>query len=428
MKQDIKEILFIVVAFLLGSINVLYNGVFYTFMVIAFLVNLKGGYKDFWENVKQEKKYLLLPIVGVGYLVVHYLCSLFMNIPYKASWSMVETLLAYFLFIPLYLLSAKKILTFRLLRHSLFALCVGILCFNMVKLFYITGTTLFTTPVGALNLLYSQRFGTNMDMLGGFVYLEPQAIYIVTAAVISYFFILNYNKNIDKRSWLVCNILFFILFLIFLSFTVTKGSILAFLGGALFLTIVYFRKKSRKFLLTFALIFCVCTVGIYFLLPSAYMNRFKQVKNEIENVQKGNFQGSSIAPRLGLIKENFSHFDEFGLFGLGVYKGAAIREWYANSPYRLTGITNAHNSFVEFWLIGGVPGLLFIFYYFFAPICKMVRSKNYSFLTIALFVSILIAANTCVIFFLEDSKPLIVFIFALSFFYLDRFIALQHKE
>lgn len=428
MKHNINEILFIAVAFLLGSINVLYDSVFYAILIIAFLVNLKSDYKYFLNSVKQEWKYLLLPIVGVLYIVVHYLCSLLFNVPYKASWSMVEMLLAYFLFISLYVLSAKKFLTSRLLRQSLFALCAGILCFNMTKLFYIVGTSLYSNPREAFNLLYSQRFGSNMDMLGGFVYLEPQAIYIVIAAVISYFFIMNYNKNLEKRSWLICNILFLVLSLVFLSFTVTKGSILAFLGGALFLTIVYLRKKSRRFRLTFVIIFCICVVGMYFLIPSAYEKRLKQVINEIENVQEGQFEGSSIAPRLGLIKENFSHFDEFGLFGLGVYKGAATREWYSKSPYHISGISNAHNVFVEFWLIGGVPGLLFIFFYFLAPVYKMVKRKRYSFSIIAMFLSLFIAANTCVIIFLVDSKPLVIYILVLSFFYLDRFIALQLKE
>ena len=185
----IRETLFIVAAFLLGSINPLYNGVVYAFLVIAFLINLRFDFNGFRENVRREWKYLFLPLGGALYMLLHYLGSLFFEVPYRPSGSVFELLLMYFLFIPLYVVSAKSFVTVHLLRRFLLALCIGILCFNFVNLFCFTGMTLFTEPVKALNLLYSGRFGGNMAMLGGFVYLEPQAIYIAVAAVISYFFI-----------------------------------------------------------------------------------------------------------------------------------------------------------------------------------------------------------------------------------------------
>lgn len=420
-----KEGLFVAVAFLLGSINVLYNGVFCAFLGVAFLINLRSDFRGFWENVKQEKMYLLLPIGSVLFLIIHYLCSLFLTVPYRASWSMVEMLLLYFLFIPLYLLSARDFVTPFLLRRFLYALCFGVLSFCFVKLFYITGTSIFTEPANALNLIYSGRFGGNMKLLGGFVYLEPQAIYIGITAIISYFFILENSIRYFNGYRLGGGIVLFILSIIFLSFTVTKGTILAFVCGALFLTIIYLRNLSRKFWLTFITVLFIGGLGIYLLIPATYISRINQAKQEIEYLREGKFQGGSIAPRYGLMKENFSHFNDFGLFGLGVYKGSAIREWYEKSTYPIHGITNAHNSFVEFWLIGGIPGLLFVFYFWWAPVLRMIRRKKYSWLTIAMLVTFFVAANTCVIIFLVDSKPFVVFMLAMSFLYSDHFVGLQ---
>lgn len=426
--KNIRALTFVLIAFLLGSINVLYNIAFYILLVIAFGINLSYDFKGFWQNVRLEKKYVILPLLGGIYLVIHYLCSLFMDIPYKPSWSMMELLLLYFFFVPLYLLSAKGIMSYQLLRRALFALCWGVIFFNLTKLFCITGFSLFTEPVDALNLIYTGRFGGNMELLGGQVYLEPQALYICISAVISYYFMLNYNKASDCKTTLWSSMVIFVFSVVFLSFTVTKGSILAFIVGFLLISVIYFRKKSVKYRLIFTII-CVSIILLgYSLMPNAYMARIEQVKSEIHSVQEGDYKGGSIAPRLGLMKENFSHFKEFGLLGLGVYKAKMVREWYATSPYQLGGIYNSHNSFVEYWLIGGIPGLFFILFYFISPILRMRKNHQYSFLIIACILTIFIAANTCVVTILIDSAPFVIFMLSLFFLYWKYFEQLDQNS
>lgn len=416
-SKKIRTFLFIGTAFLLGSINVLYSGAFYVVMAVAFLVNVSADFKGFGENVWQERKYVLLPVGGVAYLLLHYLCSLFMNVPYRPSWSFIELLLMYFLMVPLYLLSARNIMTPLLLRRTLLALCAGILLFNFAKLFCIAGLSLFTEPVAALNLLYAGRFGGNMELLGGQVYLEPQALYIAVAAVIAYYFILEYDKACEGKGFLYANILVFVLSLIFLSFTVTKGSILGFSAGFLVLSVSYIRRQSPRVRWMFAggLVVLILLGGC--LMPKAYFVRLEQTKREIEGVLEGNYAGGSIAPRWGLMKENFSHFDEWGVVGLGVYKGKAVREWYSDSLYIQVVVTNSHNSFMEFWLVGGIPGLLFLLYYFMVPFLRMRKNKQYSLLCLASVLTIFVAANTCVVVTLSDTRPFVVFMLSLFFLY-----------
>lgn len=428
MGRDFRVWMFIAVAFLLGSINVLYNIGFYIFLSIAFLLNVSTGFKDFRENIRKEKKYIVLPLIGVLYLVVHYLVTLFMDIPYKISWSMAEILLLYYFMIPVYLLSARSFMTPVLIRRFLFALCWGIMLFNITKLFCITGLSLFTEPMKALNILYSGRFGGNMELLGGQVYLEPQALYIVISALISYFFILRQKKIPAGKGVFISSIVIFILSLVFLSFTVTKGSILAFLAGFIFLSVVFLRKKSRRFQLGFAGSILVGLVVIAVLVPKAYVVRLQAMKQEIENLQDGKFKGGSIAPRMGLMIENLDHVKEFGLFGLGVYKGATVRDWYAHSAYIPKGVYNSHNSFMEFWLVGGISGLLYILYLFAAPLIRMKRRKHYSFLSIACILGIFVAGNTCMVTILVDSSALVIFSLSLFFLYADDLWRLEREE
>ena len=415
--KKIRASFFVGTAFLLGSINVLYSGVFYAVMVVAFLVNVWADSKVFWENIRQERKYVFLPLIGLMYLIVHYLCSLFVDVPYQPSWSFVELLLMYFLLVPFYLLSARDIMTPLLLRRTLLALCAGILLFNFAKLFCITGLSLFTKPLEALNLLYFGRFGENMELLGGRVSLEAQAVYIAVAAVIAYYFILVYNKEKESKGFLYVNILFFVLSLIFLSFTVTKGSILGFAAGFLVLSVWYIRRQASRVRWMFVGGLMVLILLGGWLMPRVYHARLEQATQEITGVLEGNYEGASIAPRWGGMKENFSHFDKWGVVGLGVYEKEITREWYSNSPYMSIHMRHSHNSFMEFWLIEGIFGLLFLLYYFVAPFLRMRRNSCYSMLCLASVLTIFVPANTCVVVTLSDSRPLVIFMLSLFFLY-----------
>jgi len=408
----------------------LYGIGFYIFLVIVLLVNLKVGFKEVRENIKREWKYLILPLLGGVYLVIHYFASLIFipDIPYKPSWSTMELLLLYFFLIPLYVLSARSFLTPVLLRQGLLGLCWGILALNVVKLFYITELTLFTDPSGALNHLLVSRFGGNMAFLGGFVYLEPQAIYLVISALIGYFFILKHIQQRGNRRVLVSSIIIFILSLIFLFFTVTKGAILAFAGGFLVLSVVYFRKMPARLQWGACGVFLMMVAGVFLLLPPAYMTRLQDMKREIVSVQEGEFSGGSIGPRAGLLKENFKHFNQFGWGGLGVYKKAATRDWYAHSPYIKVEVTNAHNSFVEFWLRGGILGLFFILYFFLAPLIRMIKRRKFIYLVLAIVIAFFIGNNTCVLIILADSCPFVVMLLAMGYLYPEQFYQLQETE
>ena len=192
MSRSLRNGIFVGIAFLLGSINVLYHSVFYALLVVALVLNLIADWNGFWQEARRHRNYLLLPVIGVIYLCIHYLLSLcWGGLPYKASWSTVELLMLYFFFIPVYVVSMKKWITVSLLKCFLLALCWGILVFNAVKFFYITGTGIFTDFSGTLQMIYATRFGSNMELLKGFVLLEPQAFYLTVSGIVSYFYLLH---------------------------------------------------------------------------------------------------------------------------------------------------------------------------------------------------------------------------------------------
>ncbi len=86
------------------------------------------------------------------------------------------------------------------------------------------------------------RFGVNRDVLGSKFWLEAQAMIIAIASLASYLLV------IGAKGWkmkLFCGFMFLMLVL-FLSFTVTKSSILGFLAGFLILNVCLFRKFSLR--------------------------------------------------------------------------------------------------------------------------------------------------------------------------------------
>ena len=427
MQSKIRDYLFIAIAFLLGSVNILYNVQFYILWILVTVVFVRMDYAGFVSQVKQNWKYLVLPLVGVAYLAIHYLVSLGVGTNrYAASWNRLEILLLYFFFIPVYVLSAKSFITSSLLKRSLLALCWGTMLFNFAKLFYLTGWTLFTDTGAALEMLYATRFGCHLYFWGGHVYLEPQAIYLSVTAILSFFLVIRFMGHADRKV-VVQGVILFILSLWFLSLTVTKGAILAFLGGFLILAFVFFCRMSWKQKLFTSGVVVALILSVWVSIPDTYVQRIKETQNEIENLKKGELVGGSIAPRVALIKESFDRIEQWGICGLGVYKNAAAKEWFGQSHFaNISSLgSNVHNCFLEFWMIGGIAGLFFILYYFFVPVVRMIKTKKCSVLVLSVICALFIGCNTSVLISFVDSVPFVIFLLAVSFFYPEQFAELE---
>lgn len=430
MDKDIRCWLFVGIAFLLGSINVLYHSLFLIFLSISLVVNVLSDKKAFFRNVKANWIYLSLPILGVIYLIINYLLSYCLEFyRCQGSWSVLEILLLYFFLIPVYVVSIKKYISIRLLKKFMLGLCWGIVVFNFVKFFYITRLDFFSTPLQNIQAIYNSRFGGNMDILNGFVLLEPQAFYLAVSAVISSFFLFQCVLLHNWRSTFWSSCVIFLFSLLFLSFTVTKASILAFGCSFLFLLIILIHKLSLKWQFILIGIVLLFIMGGYWGMPDAFRERISQAQTEIVKLQQGQLEGGTIAPRVALWKESFSHFNEWGIWGLGFYEKYAVRSWNDQSPYlQIHGLRNTHNSFLNFWILGGIPGLLFILFYFFVSLLKMFRLRQYSTCLVALLITLVVTNNTCFLAGLTDSAPLVVMILAISFIYLEYFVALEKNR
>lgn len=418
-SDKLRSNVFLGIGFLVGSINLLYSELFYICLVLALLINLKGNWNDFWKDIRSEWKYVLLPLGGVVFLCIHYLLSLLLVVSHKTSWSQIESLVFYFFTFALYLVSVKNVLTSNLLKNFMLSVCLGVLVLNIVKFFYLVGCQFFVSPIIILKTLYAERFGMNMGFWGGYFYLEPQACYLAISALLSVFLLLTFNRKQDCKWRLVVYSIILLCLLFFLSLTVTKGAIIAFVLGFLTLGICSWKMLSwyRKWLL---IGFTCLGIGVgIFSLSGVFSARYNDFKSELLKITQGDVSlgGGTTSFRLMLWKENFKHIDEFGMWGLGVYKKTCTEEWYKNTP----GANNAHNSFIEYWVSGGILGLCFIFYYFLAPIFRMRKQNSWSALVVAIIVTLFVANNSCVLIILVDSAPFVILLLELCFLYAVKF-------
>lgn len=229
--------------------------------------------------------------------------------------------------------------------------------FNAVKFFYITGTGIFTDFSGTLQMIYATRFGSNMELLKGFVLLEPQAFYLTVSGIVSYFYLLHCVWVRTGRATFISCLIIFIFSLLFLSFTVTRASILAFGAGFCLLSAVFLWKFSFRQRIIFLGGILFLLISAYWGAPASFKLRMQEMKADIATLAEGEIlAGGTVAPRMAMWTEDFARFKEWGLFGLGLYKKYGVREWYQQSQYtNITDLRNTHNSFLDFGSWGEFP-------------------------------------------------------------------------
>lgn len=416
--KKIRENSFLFVAFVLGWAS-LYGNALNFLLILLLIINVWGNGAEFWRNVKQEKYYLGIPVLFLIYMGFH---ALFFRVEagsdFKPSYGIFETLLLYFILVPLYLLSAKPWMSVSVLRKAVLLFCGGVLFVNICMFFELTGWEFFKHPVASLEFIYHSRFGGNRHPLGGNLMLEPQAMVLALAAVLAFCLTLT-----QKKVWIGIMAVFLILFL---SFTVTKASLLGFAVGALIGGFYLFRRlKRREKRITLALLVVLLVAGT-FCMPEGYMKRFQDAATEIKNIGEGQLKGESLAPRIVMWMNAKEHFHEYALWGVGAYYKPILKQWYSEIPF-ISMMPNVHNSFLEYWIKGGILGLGLMVSLFAFPVVKMMRKKSWSLIALGGIAVIFIASNTCVLFVHNNSLTIILFWLSAFYFYLKEFTGLEQE-
>lgn len=419
--KKIQEYSFLFVAFAFGWAS-LYGNALSFLLIVLLILNIRANPGFFWQNLKQEKYYIGIPVVFTVYMIFHTLVlRLWGDNGLKPSYGIFESMLLFFILIPLYVLSIKPWITVGLLKKALLLFCCGILFFNICVLFEQTGWNLLTHPGDTSGTVYLSRFGGNkMQIFGGLLMLEPQAMVLALASLIAFFLTM-----IQKKVWI--GILAFLL-LLFLSFTVTKAAMLAFVLGAIFGCVYIFTKlQCRQRIYTLITITLLLIISIVYV-PQGFIQRFHEATAEIENVKEGKLVGGSFAPRIAMWKDAEKHFGEYALFGVGVHYKPILKKWYADSPDNIGDMPNVHNSFLEYWIRGGIPGFILILSLFLFPLFRMKRNQVWPLLALGGMTVIFVASNTCVLFVHTNSLAIILFWLSAFYFYLRDFIVLERES
>ena len=428
MGQMVKfqKYFFLVTGFLLGSLIPLFGNAFNFILIVLLFVQIGMNRKEVLENLRQERKYLWVMVLFLAYFSLHTIILLLKGNPIaEPSYGTFEILILNFILVPAYVATFRNWLTPELLRRFLTYFCLGCLCINIYIFFALTGTKLFSAPMDTLNFIYNTRFGENRFVLGDKFWLEIQALMLAVAALISYFLVIKERLRAKR----VMFIFLLLALLVFLSFTVTKSAIIGFLAGFCVLNIYLFKKSKVKIHYKLATVILIVSCG-YVLLDnvSMYEARMQEVREEIESVTKGEFQGGTIAPRVAFIRESFKHVDEFGLWGLGVSTKHRIKAWFDASDMNIARYKNVGNIFLQYWVTGGIFGLAFMLFLFVAPIGRMIRKRRVSYLTIGILLAFFAVSNTCVTLSWANSRLFMLFFLAMFCFYGDLFARLEDSS
>lgn len=413
----------LLVAFLLGSVAPLYGNVL-NFLLLAFMLVLFGvNRKNVMRNVRWERGYIGVNVAFLIYFSLHTLIVLLKgNFIAAPSYGTFEVLILNFILVPVYVSTFRSWLTPELLKQFLFNFCLGCLLLNVYIFFSLTGTNLFSAPVETLNWIYNVRFGENRMVLGSKYWLEVQAMIIAVASLASYLLAVKEGRPVIKT---VCFVMFFLL-LIFLSFTVTKSSILGFLLGFLILNVYLFRRFTLRMRLGLIAMVLVSVCAFTLLTDIAmYEKRIQEIEEEIQSVRSGEYKGATIVPRVAFIRETFRHVDEFSLWGLGVCTKHRIKTWYECSDMNIANYNNVNNAFLQYWITGGVFGVGLVLFLFVAPVYRMIRKRNFSGLIFVLLIVFFVVSNTCVTLSWANSRLFMLLFLSMFCFYGDMFAKLE---
>lgn len=423
--KRIQEICFLSIGFLLGSFAPLYGKTFNYYLLIIILFCAITNWNMFVQNLKAGKSYIL---VFIAYLFYISLQTLYMQwkseITDKPYYGIFEDILLNFILIPIYITTLRKWLTPRLLEFFLLFFCIGCLLMNIYITYDLIHTRSFTNFQTAIEFLYSSRFGDNKwSFLGGSLFLEPQTLYIALTALISYFMAFI-NQHYGMK---ILYGIMFLLLVIFLSFTVTKAGILAFFIGFIIVNLYIFKQSSlRTRLVAFAILsLLVGGILVFNTSNKKYGERTEEIVKEVKNVKNGVYAGGTIAPRIGFIRESYIHADEFAIWGLGIYAKNRVKDWLIHSDAGLDVFTNVHNSFIHYWIQGGIIGFGVIMFLFLAPFYRMWKSKGFSCLIVSLTAIILIMNNTSILLALNNTRLMILLMLGLFYFYSDTFFQME---
>lgn len=426
--KNIEVKLFLLIAFFIGTWGALFDVAQTVVIAVGLLYNIVKYKKDFLNNLSRYKYYVAIPLGALVYMGIHTLIIVNTGkyAEFKPGYGLFEKISFFFLLVVLYVTSAKSFITVKHLKQFLWCFCISVFTFNLVVLFQLTGTDLFTNTKDTVDYLYNSRFGGTKYLFNGKVYLDAQALQIYAAALISYFLCITQHTKWKKGMAFIL----FITLVWFLSLTVTKSSILSFISGFVLFNFYFLRKFPLKLRWGLVVVFLVVGVTAFIFRPDSFDQRWQQAIDEIQDVRNGNLEGGgSIVPRYVFYQSCFDHIDTWGIWGLGVYTNPVSKQWYINSGNAVVAaLVHSHNSYLQYWMLMGIVGLLFILNWFILPVVKMVCSKQFSFLALSLLTAFFIDSNFEVLLIVTDGLGVVIFFLAMFYLFADKFHALEEVQ
>ncbi len=301
---------------------------------------------------------------------------------------------------------SKSVVTDRKIEALLITFVVS----NLISIVYCFAALTLNTD---LEITASTSFNIyTRDNLANQLTIHPIYIALTTAAsmqVLFYFLIQRKHSLPAKLFWITCQLISF-LFIILLG---AKMALIAVVGTTLFWISVYIIKNRKVvvgIILTLLLILSVMGSIVY--IPNIN-KRFTEIQNTPLTPPRGlahnstNLRIGQLFCSLEIIKANWM----IGV-GTGDYEKALnyCYETRAYSEVLYRDSYNAHNQYLQTWIMVGLVGVIILILLLFAPVYYSLINKDW--LTLSVFLTFIICFVTES--YLQSSKGVVLF----SFFYI----------
>ncbi|MDR1973239.1 MAG: O-antigen ligase family protein [Bacteroidales bacterium] len=388
-----------------------------TLCLYVFVVRLKDSI-TFLARHKSEKIYLLILL---GFSIVALLLSLFHALfpPIQNAvprYNETFKILFDFAVLPCIALALGLRINKREYRKVLAIFSIGTVISGFIVLFTHYHIWEFAQPKTLLANMFYLRLtagGSNIPWIK--VFLKTFSLYPAIGALFA-FYLVGKTKRWKRFGWIII----FIINSFFLMVTVTRGVIIGFLVGFLFIAVFTFNKLSKgKKLLVFS-IFATVIILIFSSLPDSFLGRFSRIGIDVKDFYYSGKDTTSVPIRLTIWQILLSHWKEYFIAGTGSqWSLACLYDYYCQAgQFSYIGpgkFSHHHNQYLSYLHSYGITGLLFLISLFVYPIFKMVQKKWVSPLLVAVILVFVCCSVEDIYISNQISSPLLFVIFFIFF-------------
>jgi hypothetical protein len=307
------------------------------------------------------------------------------------SYANIEELMFNYLLLPFFCILIGLHITQKVFERSmlLFSTCTAL--FGIFLLYaYFDMSLLFQSPGAFIEKVFQSRFtGGDSRISWVNVFLKNYSFFPTLGALVAIPFVRK------LQGWYKLGVIALVAFnILWLSFTINRGTIIGFILAAILLFIYAIRAVSWRKKVAWSFVSIALCGLLILLLPQHVKARFAEMIVEIKLFFTTGHDSGSTSIRLTIWQILLDHTDEFWLFGASpIYATSKLWLYFSDSGYQhyIDSGLIYHSQYLTYFHHFGIIGLLFLPVALFYPIYVLIRQRQISITVIGILIIFIVA-------------------------------------